>query len=701
MAVESSVINLPLMPWSLVWMAPYLAAVVIAVGWLLGVRRESFYGWVSVAGILVSALFSTYLAKLVLVDGKTVHVGADSVWIPHLGVGWGSYFDGLSAIMSLVVSWISLLIAVYSIKYMEGDWGYGRYFFMISFFVGSMMLLVVADNLVLMFVGWEGTGIASYALIGHWYTDEEDYWVGRPGRRVLGTPMFFEPSHSAVRAILFTRVGDIGFLIGIAALYITAGTLSIPELASTAHVWLAEFAGQGVLPLLLLVFTLGALAKSAQIPFHEWLVTAMTGPTPVSALIHAATMVKAGVYFVLRFTPIIVTGALAVGAPEVLGGVNSYFTLLAWIAVLTALLLSLMALVSDELKLILAFSTASQLGYMILAAAAGGIVASALAGGSAAELAGEGVAAGLGHLVSHAVFKAALFLAAGWVIHAAHSRFIDHMGGFARYMRLTALAFWLSGLSLAGVPPLSGFFTKEEVVAVAYKAEPFIGGLAALTALLTAAYTARMIIRVFHLPPYEKGVEEHLHEAPPLMLVPYTILAFASLVLGLWFTGFFDTLSKAVTLSLAVEEALVKFKVTSLTYSVVAGVLASIALVAGLYMVLRVDFRRIIREYSIASAIHGFLYDRMYFNAIVYIVVLGGGGALVAALQELDLGIDLLYHSILVAAGGGLAFLARKIYRGRTDYIIALYIVSLAFAALAAYAAFEDKIGPLLRILGG
>ncbi|GBF09039.1 NuoL homolog [Aeropyrum pernix] len=702
-AVESSVLNLPLMPWSLVWMAPYLAAVVIAVGWLLGVTRESFYGWVSVAGILVSALLSTYLAKLVLIDGKIVHVGADSVWIPHLGVGWGSYIDGLAAVMSLVVSWISLLIAVYSIKYMEGDWGFGRYFFMISFFVGSMMLLVVADNLVLMFVGWEGTGIASYALIGHWYTDEEDYWVGRPGRRVLGTPMFFEPSHSAVRAILFTRIGDIGFLIGIAALYLTAGTLSIPELASAAHVWIAEFAAQGVLPIILLIFTLGALAKSAQVPFHEWLVTAMTGPTPVSALIHAATMVKAGVYFVLRFTPIIVAGALAAGAPEVLSGVGSYFTLMAWIAVLTALLLSLMALVSDELKLILAFSTASQLGYMILAAASGGVIASVLAGGEALELAGEAVAAGLGHLVSHAVFKAALFLAAGWVIHAAHSRFIDNMGGFARYMKLTAAAFWLAGLSLAGVPPLSGFFTKEEVVAIAYKAEPVIGGLAALTALLTAAYTARMVIRVFHLPPYEEKSSEdkHLHEAPPLMLVPYTILALASLALGIGFAGFFNTLSIAATLSLAVEEALLRFKVTSLTYSVVAGVIASIALVAGLYMVLRVDFRRIIRENAAAAAIHGFLYDRMYFNAIVYIVIVGGGGALVAALQELDLGIDLLYHSLLVAAGGGLALLARKIYRGRTDYILALYIVSLAFAALAAYAVFEDKIGPLIRILGG
>ncbi|MCE4603613.1 MAG: NADH-quinone oxidoreductase subunit L [Aeropyrum sp.] len=695
---EAVVIQMPLLPWSLVWMAPYIAAVVIAVGWLLGVKREEFYGWISVAGILVSAILSAYLAKLVLVDGSVVHIGADSVWIPPLGVGWGSYIDGLAAVMSLVVSWISLLIAVYSIKYMEGDFGYGRYFFMISFFVGSMMLLVVADNLILMFVGWEGTGIASYALIGHWYTDEEKYWVGRPGRRVLGTPMFFEPSHSAVRAILFTRVGDVGFLIGIAALYLTAGTLSIPELSSTAGVWIAELASQGVLPLLLLVFTLGALAKSAQVPFHEWLVTAMTGPTPVSALIHAATMVKAGVYFVLRFTPIIVAGALAAGSPAIIEGVGTYFSIIAWLAVITALALSLMALVSDELKLILAFSTGSQLGYMMLGAAAGGALGVLAAGGL--EAAGEGVAAGLGHLVSHAVFKAALFLAAGWIIHVAHSRFIDSMGNYAKVMKLTAAAFWIAGLSLAGLPPLSGFFTKELVIDLAYKASPIIGGLAALTALITAAYTTRMILRVFHLPPYEERAKEEPHEAPALMLVPYTILAAAALLLGLWYTGLLDTLSRAAGLSLSLEPVELKFKISSLTMSIVAGVALSMLAVSGAYIAAKIDFRKMLAESSLARVLHGFLYDRMYLNPLIYIVFVGGGSALAAIMLELDLTIDFLYHSGLVGVGVAAAVLARKIYRGRTDYIIALYLVSFAFTLLAALAILEEKFGFISRIIG-
>ena len=695
---EAVVIQMPLLPWSLVWMAPYIAAVVIAVGWLLGVKREEFYGWISVAGILVSAILSAYLAKLVLVDGSVVHIGADSVWIPPLRVGWGSYIDGLAAVMSLVVSWISLLIAVYSIKYMEGDFGYGRYFFMISFFVGSMMLLVVADNLILMFVGWEGTGIASYALIGHWYTDEEKYWVGRPGRRVLGTPMFFEPSHSAVRAILFTRVGDVGFLIGIAALYLTAGTLSIPELSSTAGVWIAELASQGVLPLLLLVFTLGALAKSAQVPFHEWLVTAMTGPTPVSALIHAATMVKAGVYFVLRFTPIIVAGALAAGSPAIIEGVGTYFSIIAWLAVITALALSLMALVSDELKLILAFSTGSQLGYMMLGAAAGGALGVLAAGGL--EAAGEGVAAGLGHLVSHAVFKAALFLAAGWIIHVAHSRFIDSMGNYAKVMKLTAAAFWIAGLSLAGLPPLSGFFTKELVIDLAYKASPIIGGLAALTALITAAYTTRMILRVFHLPPYEERAKEEPHEAPALMLVPYTILAAAALLLGLWYTGLLDTLSRAAGLSLSLEPVELKFKISSLTMSIVAGVALSMLAVSGAYIAAKIDFRKMLAESSLARVLHGFLYDRMYLNPLIYIVFVGGGSALAAIMLELDLTIDFLYHSGLVGVGVAAAVLARKIYRGRTDYIIALYLVSFAFTLLAALAILEEKFGFISRIIG-
>jgi NADH-quinone oxidoreductase subunit L len=301
------------MPWSLTWLAPYLGSLAIALLWLAGYRGERLYGAVSAASIAGSAIVSTAAAYRVF-TGAPIYSVAAGEWFPWLGVTVGTFIDGLGAVMALVVGWISLLIGIYSIKYMEGDRGYARYFFFFTFFVASMQLLVLADNLVLLFVGWEGTGIASYALIGHWYTDEEKAWVGRPGRRALGKPMWFEPSHSAVRAVLFTRIGDLGLLVGIAYLYLVSGTLNIPELASKPEAWISELAVRGVLPLLLAILTLGALAKSAQFPFHEWLVTAMTGPTPVSALIHAATMVKAGVYFVLRFAPIIIAGGAAAGS---------------------------------------------------------------------------------------------------------------------------------------------------------------------------------------------------------------------------------------------------------------------------------------------------------------------------------------------------------------------------------------------------
>ncbi|MEB3859704.1 MAG: hypothetical protein LRS43_00675, partial [Desulfurococcales archaeon] len=359
------------LPWSLTWLAPYLGSLAIALLWLAGYRRDLAYGVLSALSIGVSAVVSSAAAYKVL-TGSPIYSLAGGQWFPWLGVTVGTFIDGLGAVMALVVGWVSLLIGVYSIKYMEGDRGYARYFFFFTFFVASMQLLVLADNLVLLFVGWEGTGIASYALIGHWYTDEERAWVGRPGRRALGKPMWFEPSHSAVRAVLFTRIGDLGLLVGLAYLYLVAGTINIPELAASPGTWIAELAARGILPLLLAILTLGALAKSAQFPFHEWLVTAMTGPTPVSALIHAATMVKAGVYFVLRFAPIIIAGGVAVGSSAVVvEGLTDYFLFIGVLGAITAFMLATMAIVSDEVKLIMAYSTASQIGYMFMGVAAG------------------------------------------------------------------------------------------------------------------------------------------------------------------------------------------------------------------------------------------------------------------------------------------------------------------------------------------
>ncbi|MEB3779804.1 MAG: NADH-quinone oxidoreductase subunit L [Desulfurococcales archaeon] len=670
------------LPWSLTWLLPYLGALVLSLAYIAGFKGERLYGLVSVASILLSALISTLAAYRVFTD-NAIYAKASVAWFPWLGVTFGTYIDGLGAVMALVVSWLSFLIAVYSLKYMEGDWGFPRYFIIFTFFVASMQLVVLADNLILLFIGWEGTGLASYALIGHWYTDEEDKWVGVPGRRALGKPMYFEPSHSAVRAVLFTRVGDVGLVIGIAAIYLASGTLVIPELASTAAGWLAELASKGILPAILLVFTLGALAKSAQFPFHEWLVTAMTGPTPVSALIHAATMVKAGVYFMLRFAPILIAGAMALGTQAVVEGLRDYFLIVAGLGAITAFALATMALVSNELKLILAYSTASQLGYMFIAAASAGL----LLGFAGVEEVASSVMAGLSHLVSHAVFKAALFLVAGWLIHVAHSRFIDRMGGYARYMKLTAVSLWLAGLSLAGIPPLSGFFSKELVIHYAEEAGvSWIFFLAVVTAGLTAAYTIRMILRVMHLEPLEADSHVKAHEAPKLMLIPYLVLAIASLALGVGWSYTSGLLSKASELTIGlVEKAKLSVELTGVTGIVMALVLGSIGSVYYLYSIARVDFRDLIERNTLARYLHDFLFDRWYINSIYYIVIVGSFSYAAYAMYVLDGIIDAIYHAGVPMLGALGAMALRVLHRGRTDYYLAMYAYFISLALLLLY----------------
>jgi len=677
--------NSGLMPWALIWGIPYLGAAILAILFFVGVRNEKIYSWGAVTSIGLGALVAVYALYKVLKEGP-IYGASNTNWVPWLNIKIGVYLDGLGAIMAVIVSVLSFLIAVYSVEYMRGDWGVQRYFFFFTFFVASMLLLVTADNLVLMFIGWEGTGLASYALIGHWYTDEEEYWVGVPGRKALGVPMYFEPSHSGVRALMFTRIGDIGLLIGMSAIYLLTHTFSIPLLAANTH-WIVELATKGSLTALLIVFSMGALAKSAQFPFQEWLVTAMTGPTPVSALIHAATMVKAGVYFMLRMTPIFLLGVAAGHA--VAAQLQSYFYIMAGLGAITAFMMATMALVSNELKLILAYSTASQLGYMFLGVAAAGYVVS-----KADEAAALGVAAGLSHLMSHAIFKAALFLIAGWLIHVAHSRFIDHMGNYAKYMKLTALSMWLAGLSLMAIPPLSGFFSKELTLKSAEEAGlVWDWALGALTAGLTAAYTLRMILRVMHLPP-KKEAHGHPHEAPPLMLIPYLLLSLTALVLGLAWVWVYPGLAKGISETLAVQVPLDEVKqaftiaVTSAkTLGTLTWVGVNLAVVWYLYVPAKIDFDRILERNTIARAIHDFLFDRWYINSLIYIFIVGGFAGLSLILAGFNNILDIAYHMALPALFVLTAAGIRSLHRGKTDYYLMLYLYFAALVLLYLYIA--------------
>lgn len=604
--------------------AGYTATALVILESLLGLNWK-YKAWTGVVGIGVAALASV---TAVATGVHTEHRSVFSVdWLPSLGVEFALRVDTLSAIMGLVVAILSLFIALYSVEYI-GEWGAGRYWIFYTFFVSSMLLLVYADDLIAMFIGWEGTGISSWALIGFYFDDREEAWVGDPGRRRLGVPMWFTPTHSALRAISFTRVGDIGMLIGIGVVYALLGTVSISTLAHESSA-LVPLVVKGIAAVWLILFYLGALAKSAQFPFHEWLVTAMTGPTSVSALIHAATMVKAGVYFALRLTPILAPALIAYAS------VKEAYAGLAWLSLFTAFATATMALVARELKLVLAYSTASQLSYMLAA-----VFAAAAAGHAA-----EGVFGGFAHLVSHAVFKAALFLVAGAVIHAVHSRYMDDMGGLKKYMPLSFVAFLLAALSLAALPPFSGWWSKDAAVhaisLMSHKAAVF----ALITAVLTAIYTSRMLYHVF-LGEY-RG-HGHPHEPGKLMLYPYFILGIASLGLGLawpWIEHYI-----ALAAGLHEVEAEMGLMVMGTAASILG--LSTIAL----YMRgLRID----VESSPTLRTIKDFLYDRWFLNAMIYRVIVYPGKRFAELLSVVERALDRLAHEAIPAVG---LFLVKRVH---------------------------------------
>src|SRR5512147_2853549 len=407
------------------------------------------------------------------------------------------YFDRLTAVMALIVTGVGSLIHVYSTGYMHEDKSYARYFAYLNLFLFFMLMLVLGRSLLVLFVGWEGVGLASYLLIGFWFEDPEKAAAGK-------------------KAFITNRVGDAGFLIGMFLLYRALGTLQMDQINA------AFLAGPVAVSASLvgLFLFIGATGKSAQIPLHVWLPDAMAGPTPVSALIHAATMVTAGVYLVAR------TNVLFALAP-----VSS--TVVAGIGALTALFAATIGLRQYDIKKVLAYSTVSQLGYMFLGVGTGAITA------------------GIFHLVTHAFFKALLFLGSGSVIYAMHHAYhathshedaqdMRNMGGLMKYLPVTGFLMILATLAIAGIPPFSGFFSKDEILAFAFgrgEHEPafrVFWAMGATAALLTAFYMARLIAMTFFGENRTGERErEHLHEAPWIMTGPLVILGLLT-VFGGW-----------------------------------------------------------------------------------------------------------------------------------------------------------------------
>jgi NADH-quinone oxidoreductase subunit L len=475
-----------------IWLIPFFPLLGFIVNGSIGGRlSKTLVAWVACLAIFCSFLTAALIFAefLQLPAAARVFERDLYAWIAsgQLNVSVGFKIDALSVIMCLVVTGVGFLIHVYSVGYMHDDPGFKRFFIYLNLFVFMMLLLVTGNNLLVMFVGWEGVGLCSYLLIGFWY--EKD-----------------SASDAGKKAFIVNRVGDFGFLTGIFFLFVSLGaqgvwTLNFGEIGKNAHLLNGTTA-----TIITLLFFVGAVGKSAQIPLYVWLPDAMEGPTPVSSLIHAATMVTAGVYMIARLN------FLYSMAPDTL-------LVVAVIGVLTAFFAASIGFAQNDIKKILAYSTISQLGFMFIAMGVGAY------------------AAGIFHLMTHAFFKGLLFLGAGSVMHAMSGELdMRNMGGLRKRTPITYWTFFIACLAIAGIPGFSGFFSKDEILWKAFSSSHghlLIWGLAAVTAGMTAFYMFRLFFGTFHGEcRASEEVKHHIHESPRVMTIPLMILAGLSLVGG-------------------------------------------------------------------------------------------------------------------------------------------------------------------------
>jgi len=477
-------------------LAPLVGALIAGLGGN-AVGRSGAH-WVTIIGVAVSTLLSAIAFKHVVLDGGPVFDGAVYTWAVAGGVRFeiGFLVDSLTVTMALVVSFVSLMVHIYTIGYMHDDPGYQRFFSYIALFTFGMLMLVMSNNFLQLFFGWEMVGLMSYLLIGFWYTRESAI-------------------RAQLKAFLVNRVGDFGFVLGIAAILLYFGSLhytTVFEAApglSRATIEAIPGLEWSVMTVICLLLFLGAMGKSAQVPLHVWLPDSMEGPTPISALIHAATMVTAGIYMVARMSPLYELSETALSVVMVVGAVTAFF-------------MGLLGVVQTDIKRVVAYSTLSQLGYMAVA------------------LGASAYAAAIFHLGTHAFFKALLFLAAGSVIIATHhDQDIRNMGGLRKYMPVTWLTALVGSLALIGLPGFSGFFSKDAIIEAVHHSDIAGSGFAYLCVLLgvfvTALYSFRMYFLVFHgQERMDEHTRAHLQESPKVVIVPLVLLAVPSVLIG-WY----------------------------------------------------------------------------------------------------------------------------------------------------------------------
>ena len=496
-----------------VWIPLLPLILFVILGLTSGSIKPKLSGYIGTFGMGVTTLMSYFTAYQYFFNRPAGSESFDKIiaynttWLnltDKLHIDIGVLLDPISVMMLVVITTVSLMVHIYSIGYMNGEKGYSRFFAFLSLFSFSMLGLVLATNIFQMYICWELVGVSSYLLISFYYEKATAVLAGK-------------------KAFIVTRFADLGFLIGILILSYYSGTfdfvsLTDPNGSLITNPITVTFMGASVMTWALVLIFIGGAGKSAMFPLHIWLPDAMEGPTPVSALIHAATMVVAGVYLVARLFPLYIFTA-----PDAL-------TIVAYVGGITSLFAAVIACTQTDIKRVLAFSTMSQIGYMMLALGVSGY------GGHH----GLGFMASMWHLFTHAMFKALLFLGAGAIIHAVHSNYMTEMGGLRKYLPITHLTFLIACLTIAGVPPLSAFFSKDEILTAAFEHDKVLFAIEYLVAGLTAFYMFRLYFSVFW------GKDRHYHhtphEAPKVMTIPLMILAVASV-----FSGFLPFSSKVTS----------------------------------------------------------------------------------------------------------------------------------------------------------
>ncbi len=626
-----------MVPW-LIFLLPFASFLVCGL-----ILRPFFNKWPKVAGYVtigaigISCALAFWLMGAVMAAPDHKLLVDDIQWavIGNLNIHIGVLVDALTAVMVVVVTFVSLMVQIYSQGYMKGDPGYVRYYAFMSLFTASMLGLVLANNILFMFVFWERVGLGSYLLIGFW---------------------FHKPSaaNAAKKAFIVTRAGDFGFLAAILLLYAQTGTFDTQTLYNLVAT--GALAGTTLTWVAIGIFA-GAAGKSAQFPLHVWLPDAMEGPTPVSALIHAATMVAAGVFLVARFYPLFQHSAEAMTTVAVIGA-------------FTAIFAASMGLVMNDIKRVLAYSTISQLGYMMLGLGAGS------------------VAIGIFHLFTHAFFKCLLFLGSGSVNHGTGTFDMRLMGGLRKVMPWTYITFVIGSLSLAGIWPLAGFWSKDDILASALTNNPVLFTLAMITVFMTAFYMFRAVFMTFHgeyrggAEPEHGGHDEHSHgphESPAVMIVPMVVLAILAIFAG-WFNvtgGFSQLMGGEAEESNLLAGFLVVFTHPLPLISLVVALL-------GIFLAYAMYLKKWISPEKIGNAVkpvYTLLYrkyfmDELYENVFVK-TILYNGIFKVMAMFDTSV-VDGAVNGVARGTAGAGGIL-RKIENGQTQ----LYVISIAIGAIA------------------